>query len=211
MARPASDISPRIVHAARERFLMQGVDGASLRDIAKGAGTNIGMVYYYFKTKDELFLAVVEEVYAGFVADLTLALSDSAVPAEQRVRRIYARLAAMNEIEFQVLRLILREALVSSERLQKLVARFSHGHLPLVASLLAEGIADGSFRADRNPLAMFAATFSMAVMPQIAHRMISASQLPIAQHLPSPQEAAGALGDVLLFGIAGPKLKPGAG
>jgi AcrR family transcriptional regulator len=45
MARPASDIAPRIVHAARERFLFEGVDGASLRNIAKDAGTNIGMVY----------------------------------------------------------------------------------------------------------------------------------------------------------------------
>lgn len=211
MARPASDIAPRIVHAARERFLMQGVDGASLRDIAKRAGTNIGMVYYYFKTKDELFLAVVEEVYAGWVADLTLALSDSTVPVDARMRRLYARIAAMNEVESQVARLILREALVSSERLQKLAARFSHGHLPLVASLLAEGVADGSFRADSNPLAMFAAAFTLAMMPQIAHRMISTSKLPLGQLLPPPQQAARALSDVLLFGIAGPKLEKGAG
>ena len=31
MARPRSDVGPRIVHAARERFLKEGVDGASLR------------------------------------------------------------------------------------------------------------------------------------------------------------------------------------
>ena len=31
MARPRSDIAPRILHAARERFLAEGVDGASLR------------------------------------------------------------------------------------------------------------------------------------------------------------------------------------
>ena len=45
MARPRSDIEPRIVHAARRRFLKEGVDGASLRTIAKDAGTSIGMVY----------------------------------------------------------------------------------------------------------------------------------------------------------------------
>src|SRR4029077_6434218 len=57
MARPRSDIQPRIVRAARERFLAEGVDGASLRTIASDAGTNVGMVFYYFPTKDDLFLA----------------------------------------------------------------------------------------------------------------------------------------------------------
>ena len=37
MARPRSDIQPRIVEAARYRFLRAGVDGASLREIAKDA------------------------------------------------------------------------------------------------------------------------------------------------------------------------------
>ena len=32
MARPRSDIIERIVHAARERFLQDGVDGASLEE-----------------------------------------------------------------------------------------------------------------------------------------------------------------------------------
>ena len=54
MARPRGDIAPRILHAARRRFLTEGIDGASLRGIAADAGTNIGMVYYYFPTKDEM-------------------------------------------------------------------------------------------------------------------------------------------------------------
>ena len=64
MARPRSDIAQRIVSAAAERFLHDGVDGASLRRIAQAAGTNLGMVYYYFPSKDDLFLAVVERHYA---------------------------------------------------------------------------------------------------------------------------------------------------
>ena len=37
MARPPSDIAQRIVTAATERFLNDGVDGASLRQIARAA------------------------------------------------------------------------------------------------------------------------------------------------------------------------------
>jgi AcrR family transcriptional regulator len=103
MARPASDISPRIVNAARERFLQDGVDGAALRQIARDAGTNIGMVYYYFKTKDDLFLAVVEDVYKVILADVTQVMS-AAAPEEERLRQLYQRLARMSDVEFQVVR-----------------------------------------------------------------------------------------------------------
>jgi len=61
------------VEAAPSRFLLEGVDGASLRSIARDAGTSIGMVYYYFKTKDELFLAVIETAYRGLLVDFSAA------------------------------------------------------------------------------------------------------------------------------------------
>jgi AcrR family transcriptional regulator len=200
VARPASDISLRIVHAARERFLVQGVDGASLRQIAKDAGTSIGMVYYYFKTKDELFLAVVEEVYAVLLADLTEALGED-VPPEARLARLYQRFARMDDTEFKVLRLFMREALVSSARFRSLAARFQTGHLPLIARTLAQGMEGGAFRGDVHPLALAAATAALAIMPQIAHRLLTSSQLPIGAALPSTQEAAGALVELLMHGI----------
>ena len=75
MARPRSDISERIRDAACERFLADGVDGASLRAIATKAKTSIGMVYYYYPSKEELFFAVVEETYSKLVADLGRALA----------------------------------------------------------------------------------------------------------------------------------------
>src|ERR1700742_4247161 len=98
MARPASDIAPRIIHAARERFLFEGVDGASLRNIAKEAGTNIGIVYYYFKTTDELFLAVIEEVYGKLLGDMRGILAEP-IPADECVARLYQRVAAMSDDE----------------------------------------------------------------------------------------------------------------
>src|SRR5262249_27779376 len=67
MPRPRTDIRVRILHAARARFAAKGVDGSSLRSIAADARTSIGMIYYYFPSKDALFLAVVEEVYGNLL------------------------------------------------------------------------------------------------------------------------------------------------
>src|SRR5688500_18883572 len=143
MARPASDIAARIVHAARDRFLTEGVDGASLREIAREAGTSIGMIYYYFPTKDDLFLAVVEEVYEVVLRDLAAALNQDA-PFEARVLAMYQRVGACSNLELEVVRLIVREALASSPHFERLIERFKRGHLALVLSTVGNGLESGS-------------------------------------------------------------------
>ena len=133
MPRPRSDIELRIVDAARVRFLEQGVEGASLRKIANDAGTNIGMVYYYFPTKDDLFFAVVEELYQQVLRDVEAAIAPD-VPVPERVERLYLRVARLSDDELLVARLVVREALTSSKRFERLRARFQSGHIPLIAS-----------------------------------------------------------------------------
>ena len=207
MPRPPSDLADRITDAARERFLHEGVDGASLRSIAEDAGTSIGMVYYYFKTKDDLFLAVVEDVYRDLLRDILAAL-DPALAPEQRVLQLFERFAAMDEREFAIVRLILREALISSARLTRIVRRFEQGHIPQLLQTLLEGMRLGRFDPNAHVAALGVATASLGLLPQILHRLVSAAGLPMAELLPDREQSARALFGVLLFGIAGPSLRP---
>ena len=206
MPRPPSDIKGRITAAARERYLREGVDGASLRSIAEDAGTSIGMVYYYFKTKDELFFAVIEDVYQDLLRDILAAL-DPAIAPEQRVLKLYERLAAMDAREFAVVRLMLREALISSERLIRIARRFEQGHIPQLLATLLEGVQGGRFDPSTHFAALGIATIALGVLPQIMHRLVSDAGLPIAGLLPDRAASAHALFRVLLFGIAGPELR----
>ena len=105
MARPRTDIRARIIRAARARFLAEGVDGASLRTIARDARTNVGMIVYYFKTKDALFLAVVEEIYPALLADLAAALTAD-VPTRERLHRAFVRLGNLSDDEHTACRLV---------------------------------------------------------------------------------------------------------
>jgi AcrR family transcriptional regulator len=200
MARPQSDIAPRILNAARERFLFEGVDGASLRNIAKDAGTNIGMVYYYFKTKDDLFLAVVEAVYVKLLEDMRGIMAEPITP-EERIARLYQRVAAMSDDEFKTVRLILREALVSSARLGRLAQRFLDGHIPLVLNLVQEGTVQSRLRDDVHPVALMGAMFVLGLLPQIARRQLAATDLPFVQLLPPGAAVANMMYEVLLNGI----------
>jgi AcrR family transcriptional regulator len=200
MARPRSDIQERIVHAARGRFLAEGVDGASLRSIADDAGTSVGMVGYYFPAKDDLFLAVVEEPYRQLLDHLERALAPGAdVP--ERLRRLFKRVGQLTPDELQMVRLVAREALVSSSRLERLVQRFMRGHIPLVYGLIQEGVRDGTFSSAHHPVVLMIATFAMAGPAQIVGRQLGRA-VPAAG-APGPEGLSEGLLALLMNGAAG--------
>lgn len=200
MARPRSDIKRRIVDAARTRFLAEGVDGASLRDIARAARTSIGMVYYYFEAKDDLFLAVVEDVYAVVLADL-LTILDPSLPVPERILRLYTRIGAVTEEEISVLRLVLREALISSVRLERMVERFQRGHLPLMVQIVVDGLADGTFDSSVHPIVVFLAMMGLGGPGQLMRR-VAASRSPFP-NVPGGAELSRQMLGVLLRGLGG--------
>jgi AcrR family transcriptional regulator len=198
MPRPKSDIEPRLVAAARARFLSDGVDGASLRAIAADAGTSIGMVYYYFPTKDELFLAVVEEVYEKLVQDLDHAL-DPGLPVRERLERMFERIARLTDEEMTTVRLVVREALVSSTRLDRLFERFRRGHVPVILKTVFEGFQNDTFDRNVNPLVVALGIVSLAGPAQLIRRF-AGDRLPI-QGSPANEELSRELVRILFEGV----------
>ena len=187
MARPRSDIQPRIVEAARVRFLAEGVDGASLREIARDAGTNIGMIVYYFPTKDDLFLAVIEGVYGGVVSDMKKILAPEG-PARERLRGAFVRLGSASDLEIDVIQLMAREALSSSTRLRRIVTRLMRGHVPLVIATISDGIRNGEFDPTIPAPIILLATLGIGAMPQIARR--ASRSWPLFSALPAAPRLA---------------------
>jgi AcrR family transcriptional regulator len=59
---PPEDSAKRrqILEGARRAFLANGFDAASMNEIAREAGVSKGTLYVYFKSKEELFEAIVE-------------------------------------------------------------------------------------------------------------------------------------------------------
>jgi len=198
MARPRTDIAPRILEAARHRFRQHGVDGASLRAIAKDAKTSIGMVYYYYPTKDDLFFAVVETVYERFLSKLEAALAPQGT-VEQRLGRLYKQLSEVTDDEVEMLRLVVRDVLTSSTRFERLLARVLRGHVPLVLRTLTEGLSDGTFDRRHHPVVLFFATFALAGPPQVIRRALG-KKVPVPG-VPEGAELAKAMLDVLLHGV----------
>jgi AcrR family transcriptional regulator len=58
---PAPDARDRILDAAAEAFMASGFANATIDDIARDVGATKGLVYYHFRSKFDIFLAVYEE------------------------------------------------------------------------------------------------------------------------------------------------------
>ena len=199
MPRPRSNIRPRILRAARKSFVQHGVGGASLREIARRARTSIGMIYYYFKTKDDLFLAVVEEHYESAMAGLEAALEGPG-SFEERLVRMSTRIGELTELELDTLKLVLREAMVSSARVPRLVERFKRGNLGLVSAAVGEGLATGVLAPGPHPALLVMATLAVTGMPQILRRFMG-ENFPFAD-APAGEAMARQLVGVLMHGAA---------
>lgn len=57
-----------ILRAAVEVFSRKGYHGCRIQDVAKEAGVAYGLVYHYFKNKDELLESVFASGWSGFLA-----------------------------------------------------------------------------------------------------------------------------------------------
>ena len=54
----------KILEVGRRMFFENGFDGTGVRAIMREVGLDVGAFYYYFKTKDELFDAIMADFFA---------------------------------------------------------------------------------------------------------------------------------------------------
>lgn len=77
-----------ILRAAIDVFARKGYHGCRIADVAREAGVAYGLVYHYFKNKDELLETVVETGWSGFVSRMRAVAEDESFTLEQKVRGV---------------------------------------------------------------------------------------------------------------------------
>lgn len=65
-----SQAEEKIKAAAKRVFVSKGFSGCTSREIAKEAGTNVALVNYYFRSKDQLFLIIYKSVTEDFLLSM---------------------------------------------------------------------------------------------------------------------------------------------
>jgi AcrR family transcriptional regulator len=135
----------RLLAAAAHEFALAGFEGASVDTISVAAGYAKGTIYNYFPSKEELFLAVVEEASAQAAAT-GLAARDAS--ARERLRATLAGFCDWASQQDSLARVLVRECLMGTPGLYPRVIGAEWPLTTRLEAIIAEGMTDGKLRGD---------------------------------------------------------------
>lgn len=142
-----------ILDAARSIFADKGYSGANVNEIVALAGTTKPMIYYHFRSKEGLFAAVLEEVYAGMRA-IERSLQLQGLPPDEAMRRLVQVTFDYHAEHPDWVRLISVANIHGAQHIvdSPTIASQNSAILAILAGLLARGEREGAFRAGVDPL-----------------------------------------------------------
>jgi len=138
-----------ILHAALEEFANLGVAGARTDAIARAAGVNKALLYYYFKDKETLYGATLESVFAGLAAKLGAVLDSGMLPREKMLAFVgaYFDAVAANPLYPRLVQQeMMRAGTSPSPHLQRIVEKYQRPTFGKLMRVFEEGIRSGLFR-----------------------------------------------------------------
>jgi len=138
-----------ILQAAAKEFSEHGIAGARTDAIARAAKVNKALLYYYFKDKETLYGAVLDNAFLGMKAQVLQAL-DSNLPPREKIMAYagaYFDFIASNQMYPRLMqREMMRAREGHSEHIDRLVKTYFQPIYRRVGELLHKGIAEGEFR-----------------------------------------------------------------
>lgn len=158
-----SAASASILAAARTEFAARGLTGARVNAIAQRAGVNKQLIYYYFGSKDDLYRAALEAVYAE-IRTLERGLALDGLPAEQAM-------AALVGFSFDYLSqhpdfigLLNHENARGAHhvRSSSTIRETSSPLIELIASALRRGVRSKVFRRGIDPVELYISVAGMS-------------------------------------------------
>jgi AcrR family transcriptional regulator len=142
-----------ILAAAREEFAEHGLSGARIDTIAARMRTNKRMIYYYFGSKEGLYLAALEQVY-GDIRSVEQELDLDSLTPSDAVRRIIEFTFDYQEAHPDFIRLVSIENIHNGRHLSQ-SARLRELNASVIKRLddiLQRGRSAGVFRSDIDPI-----------------------------------------------------------
>jgi TetR/AcrR family transcriptional regulator len=156
----ADQTRTRIIEAAVRQFSANGLAGARTEQIAEEAGVNKALLYYYFRSKTDLYAAALESVAEGVRLSSLAALDGGGTAGERFLQsvlnhfdRIYANRGFQSLMQQEMVRLHRGEA----HALTPLVETVFRPLMIRMREVIEEGIASGELIAAEQSQIRYAA------------------------------------------------------
>ncbi len=138
-----------ILHAAVREFARDGIAGARTDAIARAAGVNKALLYYYFKDKEALYGAVIDQVFGGLIAFVGEVLSRDLPPRQKIVAYAGAHFdyIASHPLYPRIVQgEMMRAGRGRANQFERIVKQYFRPLFSKIASVLRAGQASGEFR-----------------------------------------------------------------
>ena len=136
-----------LIEVARQLFARMGVDNTTMNDIAQASQKGRRTLYTYFKSKEDIYLAVAESELDILLNVMKQVAEKKISPDEKILEIIYTRLDAIKEVVYRngTLRANFFRDIWRVEKVRK---RFDANEILLFRDVLKEGNEQGIFQVD---------------------------------------------------------------
>ena len=137
----------RLLEVARELFAHKGLEATTMNDIALASGRGRRTLYTYFRNKEEIYFAVIEEELERLSEKMDDVVARTAEPAEKIFTLIYAHLNIIRDT-------VARNGTLRAEffrniwMVEKVRKKFDDYEIDLFSKVYQDGKADGEFDID---------------------------------------------------------------
>ena len=144
---PVSKTKAKLVDVARQLFAKMGVENTTMNDIALASKKGRRTVYTYFKSKEDIYMAVVESELDILLDTMRRVAEKNSSPDEKILELIYTRLDVVKEVVYRngTLRAYFFRDIWRVEKVRK---RFDEKEVLLFKDVLREGAEKGVFQID---------------------------------------------------------------
>jgi len=139
-----------ILDAAIKVFARTGYHGSRVADIAREAGIAYGLVYHYFKNKEEILDTIFQERWSGFL-EAVEAIAEGGRSTEDKLLSIAALVLNAYRVRGDWVRVLVFEIQRSPRFAQPEPLQAVGRLFQIVARILRDGQASGELRRDLDP------------------------------------------------------------
>jgi AcrR family transcriptional regulator len=125
-------------------FAKKGYYQTTVDDMARALGVAKGTIYYHFKNKEELYLAIIQEGISLLEKQIRLDMSNAATPAG-KIKNIISGMLVFVEGEKDLVFLFIKE-LCGTDLQREALAKMLSVSMGMIRGIIEEGVKAGDFK-----------------------------------------------------------------
>jgi TetR/AcrR family transcriptional regulator len=170
MVKIESSTQERILEAAKEVFHRRGFEGTRMQEIADTAAINKSLLHYYYRNKENLFMAVFTDAFTRMVTTAS-EIFRSEDSFELKLERFFDYHISFLRQNSYIPWFILNGLYEKPDEIRKLMGR-SNFVPPDLLKTVARGLQAEGYTVD-DPLQLFLNILSLSVFPIVAKPILS--------------------------------------